>query len=264
MHMFPKPLFLNIILLSTLVALFSGCSSNTKSGENPDIELDETSELAEYEIYQKAEAAMDLGQYADAIETFQKLESRFPFGKYAQQAQLELIFAYTKNFEPEAGIATADRFIRLNPQHPKVDYAYYLKGVALYEIDIGFIERYLSSSTNDKDPGRAREAFAEFYQLLKRFPNSEYVPDARARMVYLRDRLAAYEVAVGRYYLTRGAYVAAANRGRYVVDNYPSTPSVADGLDIMLQSYRALNLDELVKDTELLIKKNFPKMATDS
>ena len=201
---------------------------------------------------------MGIGQHSEAIELFQKLESRFPFGKYAQQAQLELIFAYTKNFEPEAGIATADRFIRLNPQHPKVDYAYYLKGVALYEMDIGFVERYLPTSTNDKDPGRAREAFAEFYQLLKRFPNSEYVPDARARMVYLRDRLAAYEIAVGRYYITRGAYVAAANRGQYVVDNYPSTPSVVDGLNLMLESYRALKLDDLVKDTEQLINKNFP------
>ena len=258
--MFPKPLFLKIVLISSLAVLFSACSSNDKTDES----VIENLNLAEYELYQKAEAAMDTSQYASAIELFQTLESRFPFGKYAQQAQLELIFAYTKNYEPEAGIATADRFIRLNPQHPKVDYAYYLKGVALYEIDLGFIERYLSSSTSDKDPGRAREAFTVFYQLLKRFPNSEYVPDARARMLYLRNRLAAYEIAVGRYYITRGAYVAAANRGRYVIDNYPSTPSVKDALNLMLRSYRELKLDKLVSDTELLIQKNFPVMKTGS
>ncbi len=256
MHMFQTPLFIRLFLVACLTVLFSGCSSNDTADEV----FDETINLAEYEIYQKAQASMDSGQYGEAIELFQSLEARFPFGKYAQQAQLELIYAYTRNYEPEAGIATAERFIRLNPQHPKVDYAYYLKGVALYEIDVGFVERYFSTSNAAKDPGRAREAFAEFYQLLKRFPTSEYVPDARARMVNLRNRLAAYEIEVARYYITRGAFVAAANRGRYVVDNYPSTPSVADGLQLMLQSYRALNLTELAQDTELLIQKNFPKI----
>ena len=261
MHMLPKPLFIHIFLIATAL-LIGGCSSTTKQEE---LEA-ETAGMAEYQIYQEAENSMELKRYANAIDMFQQLESRFPFGEYAQQAQLELIFAYIKNLEPEAAIATADRFIRLNPQDPKVDYAYYLKGIALYEIDLGFVERYISSENADKDPGRAREAFSVFYQLLKRFPDSEYAPDARARMVYLRNRLAAYEIAVGKYYMTRGAYVAAANRGRYVVDNYRTTPSVEDGLKMMLESYRALDLNEMADDTEALIKKNFPDadIETDS
>ncbi len=254
MHMLPKPLFIRIILIASMAMFFGGCETTSKQEE---LEA-ETAGMAEYEIYQEAEESMELRRYANAIDMFQQLESRFPFGKYAQQAQLELIFAYIKNLEPEAAIATADRFIRLNPQHPKVDYAYYLKGIALYEIDLGFVERYISSENSDKDPGRAREAFDVFYQLLKRFPDSEYTPDARARMVYLRNRLAAYEIAVGRYYITRGAYVAAANRGLYVVENYRTTPSVEAGLGLMLESYRALDLDELARDTEALIRKNFP------
>ena len=146
MHMLPKPLFIHIFLIATAL-LIGGCSSTTKQEE---LEA-ETAGMAEYQIYQEAENSMELKRYANAIDMFQQLESRFPFGEYAQQAQLELIFAYIKNLEPEAAIATADRFIRLNPQDPKVDYAYYLKGIALYEIDLGFVERYISSENADKD-----------------------------------------------------------------------------------------------------------------
>ncbi|UVE18505.1 outer membrane protein assembly factor BamD [Pseudomonas sp. LS44] len=236
------------LLLIAILALNVACSSNNTVDEN----------LSEAELYQQAQADLDNKSYTSAVNKLKALESRYPFGRYAEQAQLELIYAYYKNIEPEAAKSAAERFIRLHPQHPNVDYAYYLKGLASFDQDRGLLARFLPLDMTKRDPGAARDSFNEFAQLTTRYPNSRYAPDAKQRMVYLRNLLAAYEVHVGHYYLKRQAYVAAANRGRYVVENFQETPAVGDGLAIMTEAYQHLHLDDLATTSLETLKLNYP------
>ncbi|HDZ57080.1 MAG TPA: outer membrane protein assembly factor BamD [Pseudomonas xinjiangensis] len=240
------------LLLVGLFALLAACSSNKT--------LDEA--LSESELYLMAQEDLDANNYGPAIEKLRALESRYPFGRFAQQAQLELIYAYFQNLEPEATKSSADRFIRLHPQHPNVDYAYYMRGMSSFNRDRGIFERFLPLDMTRRDPGAARDSFNEFAQLVSRYPDSRYAPDARRRMVYLRNLLAAYEIHVGHYYLKRGAAVAAANRGRYVVENFQQTPSVDDGLAIMVEAYRRLALTELADRSLLTLQTNYPEHAS--
>ena len=236
------------LLLIAILALTAACSSNEVVDEN----------LSETELYQQAQADLDSKSYTSAISKLKALESRYPFGRYAEQAQLELIYAYYKNVEPEAAKAAAERFIRLHPQHPSVDYAYYLKGLASFDQDRGLLARFLPLDMTKRDPGAARDSFNEFAQLTSRYPSSRYAPDAKARMIYLRNLLAAYEIHVAHYYLKRQAYVAAANRGRYVVENFQETPSVGDGLAVMVEAYQRLGLNDLAATSLETLKLNYP------
>ena len=242
----------HLLLIATLV-LTAACSSNKP-------EVDEN--LSETELYQQAQDDLNSNSYNNAIAKLKALESRYPFGRYAEQAQLELIYAYYKNVEPEAAKSAAERFIRLHPQHANVDYAYYLKGLASFDQDRGLIARFLPLDLTKRDPGAARDSYNEFAQLTSRYPNSRYAPDAKARMIYLRNLLAAYEIHAGRYYLTRQAYVAAANRGRYVVENLQETPSVGDGLALMVEAYQRLDLDDLAATSLETLKLNYPDHPT--
>lgn len=237
------------LLLIAILALTAACSSKQP-------EVDEN--LSEVELYQQAQADLDNRSYTQAISKLKALESRYPFGRYAEQAQLELIYAYYKNAEPEAAKSSAERFIRLHPQHANVDYAYYLKGLASFDQDRGLLARFLPLDMTKRDPGAARDSYNEFAQLTSRYPTSRYAPDAKQRMIYLRNLLAAYEVHVAHYYLTRQAYVAAANRGRYVVENFQETPSVGDGLAIMTEAYQRLALDDLAATSLETLKLNYP------
>lgn len=236
------------LLLIAILAVTAACSSKEVVEEN----------LGETALYQQAQSDLDNKSYTNAINKLKALESRYPFGRYAEQAQLELIYAYYKNIEPEAARSSAERFIRLHPQHPNVDYAYYLKGLASFEQDRGLVARFLPLDMTKRDPGAARDSFNEFAQLTSRYPNSRYAPDAKARMIYLRNLLAAYEVHVGHYYLKRQAYVAAANRGRYVVENFQETPAVGDGLAIMVEAYQRLTLNDLADSSLETLKLNYP------
>lgn len=238
------------LLLVGVLALLAACSSNAPV-------IDES--LSESELYRKAQTDLDAENYGSAVETLRALEARYPFGRYAEQAQLELIYAYYQNYEPEAATASADRFIRLHPTHQNVDYAYYIRGLASFTRDQGIIERFLPLDMTRRDPGAARDSFNDFAQLINRFPNSQYAPDARARMVYLRNLLAAYDVHVGHYYLKRGAYLAAANRGRYVVENFQQTPSVGDGLALMVAGYNRLAMQDLADSALETLKLNYPE-----
>ena len=242
----------HLLLIATLV-LTAACSSNKP-------EVDEN--LSETELYQQAQDDLNSNSYNNAIAKLKALESRYPFGRYAEQAQLELIYAYYKNVEPEAAKSAAERFIRLHPQHANVDYAYYLKGLASFDQDRGLIARFLPLDLTKRDPGAARDSYNEFAQLTSRYPNSRYAPDAKARMIYLLNLLAAYEIHAGRYYLTRQAYVAAANRGRYVVENLQETPSVGDGLALMVEAYQRLDLDDLAATSLETLKLNYPDHPT--
>lgn len=237
------------LLLIAILALTAACSSKKEV-------IDEN--LSEVELYQQAQADLDNNSYNSATEKLKALESRYPFGRYADQAQLELIYANYKNGEPEAAKSAAERFIRLHPQHPNVDYAYYLKGLTSFDQDVGIIARFLPLDQTKRDPGAARDSYNEFAQLTSRYPNSRYAPDAKQRMIYLRNLLAAYEIHVADYYLTRQAYVAAANRGRYVVENFQETPSVGDGLAVMVEAYQRLHLDDLADTSLQVLKANYP------
>ncbi len=237
------------LLLIAILGLTAACSSNKEV-------IDEN--LSEAELYQQAQADLDNSSYTSAVNKLKALESRYPFGRYADQAQLELIYANYKNSEPEAAKSAAERFIRLHPQHPNVDYAYYLKGLTSFDQDRGLLARFLPLDMTKRDPGAARDSYNEFAQLTSRFPNSRYSPDAKQRMIYLRNLLASYEIHVADYYLGRQAYVAAANRGRYVVENFQETPSVGDGLAIMVESYQKMHLDDLAATSLETLKLNYP------
>lgn len=240
------------LLLIAILAITAACSSNETLDDN----------LSESELYQQAQADLDNNSYTSAVTKLKALESRYPFGRYAEQAQLELIYAYYKNAEPEAARSAAERFIRLHPQHANVDYAYYMKGLASFDQDRGLLARFLPLDMTKRDPGAARDSYNEFAQLTSRYPNSRYSPDAKQRMIYLRNLLAAYEIHVAHYYMSRQAYVAAANRGRYVVENFQETPAVGDGLAVMVESYQHLTLNELAQSSLETLKLNYPDHAS--
>ena len=239
-----------------LVLIFSlflyGCSGND---EQPDIAAD----AGEQQMYEEAQRYLRGENFDLAVRSLQLLESRYPFGKYAEQAQLELIYAHYQAYEHEAAVEAADRFIRLHPQHPNVDYAYYMKGLAAYTANEDVFQRFVPTDHTKRDTSHAKEAFAEFAQLLSRYPDSPYAADARARMVSLRNLLARHEINVANYYFRRGAYLAAANRGRYVVENFQRTPAVADGLAVMAQGYILLGMDDLARDSINTLAVNYPE-----
>ncbi len=240
-------------ILILLVGLsLIGCSSND---ELPGIDAD----AGEQKIYEDAQGYLRSDNYDLAVRSFQQLEARYPFGKYAEQAQLELIYAHYGAYEHEAAVEAADRFIRLHPQHPNVDYAYYMKGLAAYTANEDVFARFLPTDPTQRDTSQAREAFAEFSQLLARFPDSPYAADAEARMIALRNLLARHEINIANYYLRRGAYLGAINRGRYAVENFQRTPAVADGLAVMAQGYIFLGLDDLAEESIEVLAVNFPE-----
>lgn len=232
------------VLLATLLG---GCATDPK-----------TPQLSERQFYQEAQKAIENNNMVLAIERLQGLESRYPFGRYASQAKLDLIYAHYRAMDYEAAAATAERFINTYPDHPQLDYAYYMKGLSSYSVDRGLLERFIPSDFTERDMGPARESFEDFNRLINRFPNSVYAADARQRMVYLRNLLAAYELKAADFYMRRGAFVAAANRGRYVVENFDTSPAVPDGLAIMAKAYAELGLEDLKQSTVDVLRHNFP------
>ena len=227
----------------------AGCSSTPE---------DETAGWEAQKIYSEAKSLMNEGGYDQAIKLFEKLEARFPYGRYAQQAQLDTAYAYYKSGEPDLAILSADRFIKLHPNHSDVDYAYYLKGLANFNEDLGVLGNVISKDLTQHDPRAALEAFDAFRELVERFPQSKYVADSRQRMQYLVNSLAAHEIHVARYYYKRGAYVAAVNRSQAVITHYPNAPSHEEALYLLVASYDKLGQDTLRDDTERVLRQNFP------
>lgn len=242
---------LRIVATLLLLGGLAACSGN----DSPDIAAD----AGEQQMYREAQRYLNSSNYDLAVRSLQLLESRYPFGKYAEQAQLELIYAHYGAYEHEAAVEAADRFIRLHPQHPNVDYAYYMKGLAAYSGSQDLFSRFLPTDDTKRDTSHAKEAFAEFAQLVSRYPDSPYAADAKARMVHLRNLLARHEINVANYYFRRGAYLAAANRGRYVVEHFQRTPAVADGLAVMAQGYILLGMNDLAEDAIDVLALNFPE-----
>jgi outer membrane protein assembly factor BamD len=229
-----------LVWIVLALALLLGACSNTKE-ESTDEYADWTAE----QFYTEAKQALTEKRYEKAVKLYEKLEARYPFGKYATQAQLDIAYAYYKNDEPDSAIAAADRFIKLNPTHPNVDYAYYLKGLVNYNRGIGFIDRFLPTDSSQRDPGSALDAYKDFEELLRRFPNSKYADDARQRIVSLRNNLAMYEVHVADFYMRREAYLAAARRCAEVIRKYERTQAVPLALQTMERAYRKLEMNDL-------------------
>lgn len=229
-------------LIPLLVVLFTlGCATS------PD---DEFANMSAQELYDKAKESLTSGDYETAIKTFEQLEARYPFGKYAQQAQLEIAYAYYKFDEPDSCIATADRFIRNNPGNPNLAYAYYIKGLANYTRGAQIMDRLSSRDPSDRDTRALRDAFNDFTQLVKKFPDSRYTQDATQRLVFLHNMLAKHEINVAEYYMRRGAYVAAANRAKYVIENYQRTPAAQDALQVLVRAYTKMGMTDLADDAE--------------
>jgi len=221
-------------------------------------QIDETKGWSANKLYSAAKEKLGEGSYEQAIKLYEKLESRYPYGRFAQQAQLEIAYAHYKDKEPAATISAAERFIKLHPNHPNVDYAYYLRALASFNDDLGLLGSYAGQDMTERDPKAARDAFSAFKDLVTRFPNSKYAPDSVTRMNYLVNALAANEVHVARYYMKRGAYVAAANRAQYALKNYPQAPANEEGLLILVQAYDRLGMTDLRNDSERVMRANFP------
>lgn len=242
----------SLAVLVLLLSLLSGC------GLLPD-KIDETAKWSANKLYSEAHDAMTEGAYDKAIKYFEKLEARYPYGRHAQQAQIEVAYAHYKLSEPEAAIAACDRFIRLHPNHPNVDYAYYLKGLVNFNDDLGLLSVISQQDLTERDPKALNDAFVAFKDLVTKLPESRYAADATARMNYLVNAMASHEVHVARYYLQRGAYVAAVNRAQGAIKTYPDAPANEEALFILVKSYDNLGMNDLRDDAERVMRKNFPK-----
>ena len=239
-------------LLIVLLISTTGCSFFSEK----EVKADESWTVER--VYSEAKAALNAEDYSKALKYYSQLEARFPFGDYAQQSLLESAYANYKSDEPEKAIATIDRFMRVYPLNPNMDYALYLRGLINFTRDIGIIEKYVPRDESQRDPGSARFALKDFTTLVKRYPKSKYSEDAAQRIVYLRNRLAQHEVNVAHYYMRRGSYIAAANRGKYVIENYPRTPAMPEALLVMAKAYKILELNKLSEDALRVLELNYP------
>src|SRR5262245_49689407 len=245
----------SLLLALLLSLLLAGCG--LFSGK----EDDETVGWSAQRLYGEAKDAMASKEWAKAIKYLEKLEARYPYGRFAQQAQLEVAYCNYKDGERASAIAAADRFIKLYPNHPNVDYAYYLKGLVNFNDMSGFMTSVTTPDMTDRDPRASREAFESFKEVVTRFPESKYAADSALRMRYLVNALASHEVHVARYYMRRTAYVAAANRAQYAIQHYPQAPAVEEAVAILVKAYDALGLTDLRDAADRVMKQNFPDSA---
>ena len=252
-YLFQKLLFLSTTIL--LLLLVAACSSTDDDAEN-------SANWSAEKLYKQAQREIKAGDYQTAIEYLESLESRFPFGKLADQAQLDTAYAYYKFKEYDSAIAAADRFIKLHPTHPNVDYAYYLRGLAAFHKKDTPFDAIAPQDPADRDPSSARESFKYFAELVKKFPDSKYRADAIERMKFQRNTLADHELKIAHYYMKRGAYVAAVNRAKYVVENYPQTPAVPKALMLLTQAYSELKMEDLANDANRVLQHNFPNFKS--
>lgn len=242
----------SLAVLVVLLSLLSGC------GLLPD-KIDETAKWSANRLYTEGHDAMTEGAYDKAIKLFEKLEARYPYGRYSQQAQIETAYAQFKMNEPTSAIASCDRFIRLHPNHPNVDYAYYLKGLVNFNEDQGLLGKISAQDMTERDPKALKESFSAFKELVTKFPESRYALDSTQRMNYLVNAMASHEVHVARYYLNRGAYVASVNRAQEALKTYPDAPANEEALFILVKAYDAMDMKDLRDDADRVLHKNFPQ-----
>jgi outer membrane protein assembly factor BamD len=239
----------SVLVLALLIA---GC------GLLPDDKADETAGWSAERLYAASKEAMADRDWSKAIKYLEKLEARYPYGRFAQQAQLDAAYAYWKDGERASALAAVERFVKMYPNHDNVDYAIYLKGLINFNDNLGIMGFIDNPNMAERDPKGAREAFATFKELVERFPNSKYAEDSAARMRFLVNALSQHEVFVARYYMRRGAYIAAANRAQFAVQNYPRTPATEEAVFIMVKAYDALGMTELRDSADRVMRSNFP------
>ncbi len=239
------------LVVGAMISL-TGCSS---SDNEEQVVL---ANMGAQQLYEKAKTSMEAGNFSNAAATLSALDSRYPFGPLSHQVQLDLIYSYYKSGKTEETLATVDRFIRLNPNHSDIDYAFYMRGLTNMESDSNLFQELMNIDRADRDPAKSREAFNDFRRLIQQYPNSKYAADARKRMLHIKERLARYEIAIARFYMRREAFVAAANRGRYVIEHFPDSTQVQQALEIMVSSYDQLGLEELKQNAMKTLKLNYP------
>jgi outer membrane protein assembly factor BamD len=237
------------VCLTSVVVLFQGCGNLT----------DITKEWSVEKLYQEAKDELNNGGYDKAVGYFEKLETRAIGTPLGQQAQIEKAYAQYKGGSQAEAMVTLDRFMRLHPASPLVDYSLYLRGLVNFNGDLGLLSGFTGQQLDDRDQKASKEAYATFKQLTTRFPESKYTPDGLARMAYILNTLAAYELHVARYYASRGAHLAAANRAQAAIADYPNTIVMEDALTVLIQAYGALGSTELRDDATRVMAKNFPK-----
>lgn len=231
----------------------AGCSSSDDAEEKAAL-----ANMGAQQMYERAKDSMAAGNFTAAANTLSALDSRYPFGPLSHQVQLDLIYSYYKSGKIDETVATIDRFIRLNPNHSDVDYAFYMRGLVNMEADTNLFQELMNIDRADRDPAKSRQAFEDFRRLIQQYPDSKYAADAQKRMVFIKNRLARYEIAIARFYMRREAFVAAANRGRYVIEHYPDSDQLQQALEIMVSSYEQLGLTELRDNAMKTLKLNYP------
>lgn len=252
-----QPMTLNaklsrLVLLLLLLPVLSGCGW-FKAKKDP------VETLPVDQLYEKARQSLDYGNFARAGHMYQRLIARFPFGPEAEQSQLDLAYAQYKNDKPEDATSTINRFIRTYPTHKHIDYAYYLKALVNFKKESILMERIARLDMTSRAQDGTRQSFNDFSDLIRRYPSSRYAPDARQRMIHLRNLMAKHEVGVGMYYLRRGAYVAAAKRGQFVIESFPQSAYTNDALAILAESYHRMGEDKLSEDAKRILVANDPK-----
>ncbi|WP_424195389.1 outer membrane protein assembly factor BamD [Ampullimonas aquatilis] len=248
-QLFSRSQLTGALVLGLAISL-SGCGTTE--------EKDDTVGWSVEKLYADGHEELTDGNYQRAIKVFERLEARFPFGPYATQAQMETAYAHYKFNEPAQALAAADRFIKLHPNHPRVDYMYYLKGLVNFNDNLGFLSSFSGQDMSERDDKATREAFDTFKTLVTRFPDSPYAEDATQRMRYLVNSMASHEVHVARYYVKKKAYVAAINRAQQAVKDYPEAPAIEEALALLAQSYEAMGMQDLADDSKRVLVKNFP------
>jgi outer membrane protein assembly factor BamD len=249
------PGILRFFLILLLAASLGGCQSIGKLFGDTEAE---TETLPVEEMYAKATVASQTKNYDKAGRYFQRLVARFPYGPYSEQAQLELAYVLHKQGKTEEATSAINRFIRTYPTHPHIDYAYYLKALINFDRSASLLLRIARQDMAARDLGAPTQSLTDFTDVVRRYPNSVYAPDARQRVIFLRNLLAKSELNVGLYYLRRGAYVAAANRGKYMLQTFPQSEFEGDALALMISAYQGLGQEELAADTRLVLETNYP------
>ena len=244
-------------VFATLIILMAGCSVFDNK-DKTDEEREKARLLSEQQLYERVQEYFDDERFDLAVKNLQLLESRFPFGVYADQSQLEIVYAYYRDNNEDAAIAAADRFLRLHPRHPDADYAWYMKGLANYSLTPGILSRFHQADHSARDVASARRSFREFQEFLRRYPDSVYAADARVRMVNIKNVLARHEMVVANYYVKRRAYTAAINRAKAVVEQYPKTEAMSDAFALLVCCYHRMGLTDLADDNLSVLTINFP------
>lgn len=239
-------------------AFLAGALTLSACGMLPE-QIDETASWSAPKLYAEAKDELNSGNFERSISLYEKLEARYPFGTYAQQAQMEIAYVHYRQGDQPLALAAVERFIKLHPNHPNIDYMYYLRGLINFNDKVGVLDFIARQDLTERDPKAAREAFDSFKILAERYPNSKYAPDATARLNYLVNAMAQHEVHVARYYFRRGAYLAAANRAQVAVKEYSAAPVVEDALQLMVLSYDALGMTKLRDDAARVLKTNYPR-----